>query len=179
MGTSPNHAFSQIHREHIGRVLALCRRLLGSQAAAEDASHEALLRAERSFSSYDPSRPFGPWILRIAANMCIDELRRRKREQRLFEPLDEETQSHEPAMDFHSPLTQMLVEEERRVVRQALGDLPLRERTLVSLRYEAEMSYEEIGRAVGLQANHVGVLIHRAKARLRSALAELGRAASS
>ena len=138
-----------------------------------------MLRAERSFSSYDPSRPFGPWILRIAANTCIDELRRRKREQRLFEPLDEETQTREPAMDLHSPLTQLLVEEERRVVRQALRGLPLRERTVVSLRYEAEMSYDEIGRAVGLPANHVGVLIHRAKVLLRSALAERGRAASS
>jgi DNA-directed RNA polymerase specialized sigma24 family protein len=49
----------------------------------------------------------------------------------------------------------------------------------MTLRYEAEMSYDEIGRAVGLAPGHVGVAIHRAKLRLRSALADFQRTRSS
>ncbi len=167
-------AFALLYDRLGGRIRALCRRLLGSAAAADDAAHEVFIRADRARATYDPSRPFAPWILRIAANVCLDELRRRRREHALFEPLEADGWGPAGRSPTSSPLSLLVREEERRALRSALDGLPERERTLVSLRYDAEMSYQEIAHAVGIEPGHVGVLIYRAKARLRAALAGVG-----
>ena len=179
MGKSRNHEFDELYGGHAARVLAACRRLLGPGTGAEDAAHETFLRAGRGFESYEPQRPFAPWVLRIAANVCLDELRRRKRDAQLFAPIDADREDRELADGGGggaSPLSQALAAEERELLRRALDALPERERALMTLRYEAEMSYDEIGRAVSLTPANVGVIIHRVKLRLRAALGEaLGR----
>lgn len=174
MVSGPENVLDEEYGRSAGRVLALCRRLLGSPSAAEDMAQEVLLRARRAWSSYDPSRPFSPWILRIATNACFDELRRKGRERRFFEPLDPADEVVASSRsDDDSPLNVLLRDEERRAVRAAIDELPARERALLSLRYEAELSYQDIAEATGLPPNHVGVLIHRAKKQLRATLAEL------
>src|ERR1044072_1537940 len=77
-------AFAELYRTHYGRVLGLCRHLLGSRAAAEDAAQEAFFRAHRTLASYDPAQPFQAWIMSIATNHCIDLVRRRSKERTIF-----------------------------------------------------------------------------------------------
>src|SRR5262249_56158173 len=64
--------FAAHYRNNYRRVLGLCRQLLGGLQPAEDAAQEVFLRAHRSLSSYDRTRPFEGWILTIASNHCID-----------------------------------------------------------------------------------------------------------
>ena len=64
---------------HYDRVHAICRRMLGNDKDAEDATQETLLLAVRSLSRFDGRSSFGTWTYRIATNACIDELRRRRR----------------------------------------------------------------------------------------------------
>src|SRR5690349_16326200 len=77
--------FADIYKTHYRRVFGLCRYLLNSFDAAEDATHEVFLRAQRKLATYDPSLPFSSWVLGIASNHCIDLLRRRSTEKRLFD----------------------------------------------------------------------------------------------
>jgi len=78
-------AFADVYRAFFPRVFGLCRRLLGSAEAAEDATSEVFLRAQRNLRSYDLGLPFAPWLFGIASHYCLDQLRRRRAEQRLFE----------------------------------------------------------------------------------------------
>src|SRR6266568_3227133 len=77
--------FADIYKAYYRRVFSLCRYLLNSFDAAEDATHEVFLRAQRKLASYDPAFPFSSWLLGIASHHCIDLLRRRGTERRLFE----------------------------------------------------------------------------------------------
>jgi len=64
---------------HYDRIHALCRRMLGNEPDALDATQDALLAAVRSIARFDGRSSFGTWLYRIATNACLDELRRRRR----------------------------------------------------------------------------------------------------
>jgi RNA polymerase sigma-70 factor, ECF subfamily len=64
---------------HYDRVHALCRRMLGNEADALDATQDALVAAIRAIGRFDGRSSFGTWLYRIATNTCIDEIRRRRR----------------------------------------------------------------------------------------------------
>ncbi len=64
---------------HYDRVHALCRRMLGNEADAVDATQDALLSAVRAITRFDGRSSFATWLYRIATNACLDELRRRRR----------------------------------------------------------------------------------------------------
>jgi len=73
------NALEALVTAHYDRVHALCRRMLGNDADALDATQDALLAAIRALSRFDGRSSFGTWIYRIATNVCIDEMRRRRR----------------------------------------------------------------------------------------------------
>ena len=149
----------------------LCARLLGSKEEARDAAHEVFLRVRQSLDSYDRRRPFRPWLLAIAARHCIDRLRRRAVEKRLFEAaLDaDDLAAHGP-----SPLQGLLHEESRREILAAIDGLEPRHRAPLVLRYYAEFDYAEIADVLGVGANQVATLLFRAKRRLRERIGAHG-----
>src|SRR5712671_6386364 len=145
--------FADVYKTHYRRVFSLCRYLLNSFDAAEDATHEAFLRAHRKLATYDPSLPFSSWLSGIATNHCIDLLRRRGTERRVFH-LDS-AEMAEPPSRGPSPLTEMLVSERGNGVRGALSRLAEKYRVPLVLVYYNEMTYDEIASALGLNRNLV------------------------
>jgi RNA polymerase sigma-70 factor (ECF subfamily) len=166
-----DEAFGELYRRFSRRVFGLSFHLLGSREDAEDATSEVFLKVRWALSRYDPSVPFGAWAMSITANHCLDRLRRRRRERRLFalEPGDADL----PAAGL-SPLAEMMAEEQRLTVARALGALPERYRVPLALRYHAEMSYAEIAERMGVTRDHVAIALFRGKERLRRALAGEG-----
>ncbi len=71
-------AFEDLVREHGPGVLRLAARMLPSRELAEDVAQETFLRAYSDLARYDPRYPFRSWLYRIASNLCVDALRRRK-----------------------------------------------------------------------------------------------------
>jgi RNA polymerase sigma-70 factor (ECF subfamily) len=161
-------AFAELYRHFFRRVLGLCRRLLGSREAAEDAANEVFLKAQRAMGSYNNTLSFSSWLLSIASHHCLDQLRRRRTEQRVFQQDPEEWDA--PQTAAASPLAELLAAEQKAVVRAALDELPEQARVVLVLRYESGFSYDQIAAELGLSRNHVAILIFRAKKRLRSAL---------
>ena len=165
------YAFGEIYGLFGRRVFALCRHMLGSREAAEDATSEVFLKLRRALTemnAYDPQLAFGPWLFSIAGHYCVDQLRRRGLETRLFAaPLPEEDL---PGGHAASPLEQMLASESAEKVRAALERLPESYRTALTLRYYSDLSYEQIAETMGLARNHVATLIFRAKKQLRRSL---------
>ena len=165
---------AELYAEFGRRVLGLCRQLLGSREAAEDARSEVFLRLSRALERYDVSLPFDRWLLSVTSHHCLDVLRRRRLESRLFAADLDETEGasvgSEPAP---SPLAAVLSDEGRARVRAALLRLPERYRVSLALRYYGELGYDEIASQLGLTRNHVAILIFRGKQVLRRLLADL------
>jgi RNA polymerase sigma-70 factor (ECF subfamily) len=126
------------------------------------------LRAREAIASYDPRRAFRSWLLAIASHHCIDRLRRRALEGRLFEPADLAEDTLPEAGP--TPLGSALLRERRDQLFAALDALAPRQRAPLVLRYFAELSYDEIAALLGVSTREVGVLLFRAKLRLREAL---------
>jgi RNA polymerase sigma-70 factor (ECF subfamily) len=162
--------FADIYKTHYRRIFSLCRYLLNSFEAAEDAAHEVFLRAQRKLATYDPSLPFSSWLSGIASNYCIDLLRRRSTEKRIFDPGG--TDANEPPSGSLTPLGELIAAERGHDVRNALSQLPEKYRTPLVLAYYNEMSYDEIAAALGLGRNHVATLIFRGKQQLREKLGQ-------
>jgi len=163
--------FAEIYKMHYRRVFSLCRYLLNSFDAAEDATHEVFLKAKRKLATYDPSLPFSSWLSGIASNHCIDLLRRRTTEKRIF---DLDACDAEPPSGGRGPLGELMVAERGHDVRNALSQLPEKYRVPLVLAYYNEMSYDEIAATLGLGRNHVATLIFRGKQQLREKLGQPG-----
>ena len=157
--------FEVIYSTHYRRVLSLCRYLLNSPDRAEDATHEAFLRAHARLDSYNPAYPLSTWLLKIASNHCIDLLRRKTAEKRIFDT--DPGENYDPPAGGSSPLSEILAAERGRDVRKALGALTEKYRVPLVLAYYNELSYEEISAILGVERSQVAVLIFRAKEHLR------------
>jgi RNA polymerase sigma-70 factor (ECF subfamily) len=160
--------FETIYREHHRKVYNLCAYLLNSRDAAEDAAHEVFLRARCKLEAYDPARPFSNWILKVASNYCVDTLRRRGTERRLF-GIDA-SDCRDPSSGRPSPLSEVLASERSDAVRRALGSLPEKFRIPMVLAFYGEFSYDEIAAAMQIPRNTVATLLFRGKQLLRDKL---------
>lgn len=157
-------------------VLRLCRRMLGHAHDAEEARSETFLRAQQAAASWD-GRPLRAWLLGIASHHCVDRLRRRALEGRLFEAkdlADDDLPAQAP-----SALTLLLARERSAQLEAALAELPDKYRAPLVLRFLAEQSYGEIAATLGVTDAQVAVLVFRAKSKLREALADDGRSRRS
>jgi RNA polymerase sigma factor (sigma-70 family) len=123
--------FERFYEEHQNAVLGQLRRLLGRDEA-EDAFQETFLRALRAYPSLKHGRHLRTWALTIARNVAIDVRRREKL-----------TSADVP--DLESVDEPLKYEELRRLT----AGLPEKERAAVFLRYGYDLSYEEIGTAIG------------------------------
>ena len=159
--------FGELFRAYRGDVERVCRRMLG-ESGAQDAASEVFLRAQRALPSYDSGRPFRPWLLGIASHYCIDQLRRRAREVRMFDPAD--LSERELTHPGPSPLRQLAETEQRRELLSAIDSLPRKYRLPIVLRYFEELDYGQIAEILNLERPQVGTLLFRAKRQLRGVL---------
>ena len=123
--------FERFYEEQQGPVLAQLRSMLGRDAA-DDAFQETFLRALRAYSTLQHGRHLRAWALQIARNVALDMLRRTRT-----------TSADVP--DLESVDEPLPYEELRRLT----ADLPEKERAAVFLRYGYDLSYEDIGTALG------------------------------
>lgn len=164
-------ALADLFQSFHPRVLGICRRYLGS-TEAEDASSEIFLRLPKAVRTYDSAMPFSRWLSSVVGHYCVDLLRKRRSEQRLFQPANPD--KPEPATPHASPLQEILRTEEQKAVREALACLPERYRLPLVMQYYQDLSHQEIARKLGLSCANVKTLIFRAKQELRRILSRKG-----
>lgn len=154
--------FEQLYRCSRDDVFAYVATLLGDRSTAEDVTELAFERAYRRRRTFDRHRgEERAWLFGIARNAALDELRRRKRQATLV--LDPE----DPAAD--APDDGADVALARTVVRQALAQLPAREREIVALKFHAGLSNAELATVLGVSESNAGTLLHRTMEKLRKA----------
>ena len=161
-------AFNSLVLAYQGQVYGLCLRMLGAPQPAEDATQEAFVAAYRAVSRFRRGN-FRAWLMRIAANACYDELRRRKarpatsldrtgdEDQRPIDPPDTA-----PSMEERAANTEL-----HRALEAALAQLPREQRLAVVLCDVQGFDYAEIAETMRVSLGTVKSRISRARSRLR------------
>lgn len=173
-------AFEEIVRTHEGRLLALCRRLLGSRAAAEDAVQEVFVKTYLRAGDLEPRGQLYTWLYRVATNLCLNRLRRRRIVR--FVPLLGERSPGEgdpdgdldPADERADPERAAAARQQWRRIEGLLAALPPSQRVvLVLARYEG-LSYRRIAETLGITEGAVESRLFRAMRTLRERAREFG-----
>ena len=177
-------AFEQLLLEHQKNVYNLCYRMAGNPDDAMDLSQETFLRAWRCLDQYQFASAFSTWLYRLCSNICIDFLRKRRRQQTVpltFEDADGEEQTY--AVPDAQPLPEEQVELKltREILQAAMAQLLPEHRAVLQLRVVNEMSYEQIADVLDIQIGTVKSRLSRARNQLKKILerGNLSRRASS
>ena len=156
-------AFGELVELFSAQARRVARAVLGDPDDGDDAAQDAFLSALRHLKRYDPSRPFGPWLMRIVANAAAD--RRRRRKVRAAEELSESTTGGGAGPDVETDRRAFL-----EAFRSALARLPERQRMAVTLFDVEGYSHAEIADILGIPQGTVRSDVFHARRRLRSAL---------
>ncbi|KPJ52610.1 hypothetical protein AMJ39_07445 [candidate division TA06 bacterium DG_24] len=168
----------QAIRDLLGRyrtaVFNLAFRILRNEEDATDAAQETFIRVFRALDRFDERQRFKPWILRIASNYCIDQIRKRDWRTVSFDtPIETEDGTLEMELAGPGPQPDEVLErkEQRMVIEQAIDSLPPDYRMAIVLRHTEGLSYEEIADVLGVPLGTVKARIHRARSALQKKLA--------
>jgi RNA polymerase sigma-70 factor (ECF subfamily) len=161
-----DEAFSQLVIRHTPALYRVVRRIADDSAEAEAIVQEAFLRVWRNLQRYRTGRPFFPYLVTIALNLARDQWRSLRRlEFEGFEPALEAFSDPEPG-----PEDQLEQAESLQALAEAVAQLPPAYRAVIALRYDAELSYQEIAEALNLPVNTVRTYLRRAKVNLKQHL---------
>ena len=159
--TGDKEAFSNLVEKYHRPVYSVCYRMLGTPTAAEDAAQEAFIRAYKALDRYDPERSFATWLLSIASNYSIDQLRKRK-----VTILSMDSEKHAwlaPPDPGPSPEKVALDKEKQALVQTILAELNETDRAAVVLQFWHDYSYEEIAETLDLSTSAVKSRLFRAR----------------
>jgi len=157
--------------EHYDRIRAVCRRVAGSSADADDATQETLIRIVRGIGSFDGRASFSTWAYRIATNTTLDELRKRRRRPQLHvvrgEPGDAPPEQVDPRAE-----RDVSAAADRMALDAALAELPDEFRAPLVMRDVGDLDYAEIAEALGVPLGTVKSRIARGRRMLGELLSD-------
>ncbi len=155
-------AYRQLLEAITPYLRALVARQVRRREDLEDTVQDILLTVHAVRHTYDPARPFGPWLVAIANRRVIDGLRRRGR-------LDQRETAMETELEtFAAPETNLVEDaDEARRLREAIGCLPAGQREAIRMLKLEEMSLKEAAAASGTSVAALKVATHRALKALR------------
>ena len=163
-------AFEALVLEHQNKVYSLALRMVGNEEDARDMAQEAFIRAFNSLSGFRGDSKFSVWLYRLTSNICIDFLRSRtkKHAASLTWTDDEGEDAGEMEIPDETYSPERLLERTltRESVRRGLDSLSPQYREILLLREINGLSYEEIGRALGIEEGTVKARIFRARKKL-------------
>ncbi len=166
-------AFDSLFRLLRGRAFHIAYSMVGSREDAMDLAQETFMRVYKARESFDTSKPFLPWFHRILRNTCFSFLRkgRRTRERSIHQvdangdPLDFDIEGNVPDPSAHASQT-----ETERLYMEAMGKLSARDREILTLRHQEDLSYKEIAEALQIPEGTVMSRLFHARRRMRDTL---------
>lgn len=166
-------AVERLFRDLYPPVYGFCLSMTGRHADAEDLTQQTFLRAFAAIRRYRTANPIGPWILRIAHNLFISQLRSRPAQVELDDPQVVPLASADPL-----PESVAVSHETRDEVRRALRTLSPQAQAILVLRYQQELSYAEIAAVIGRPVSTVTNRLFAAKGQLATILRKTGEGGS-
>ena len=156
-------ALESLFRQHQREVYQWVMRIVRDPTTAEDLTVEAFWRAHKAHAGFDPEANFAAWLRRIAMNLALDHLRKRRPYVELPDHLAAERKP--------DPVAQ---QQTRVALRKAFAELPSRLRVVAQLGLVEDESYAEIAQALGISTGVARARMFRAVRVLRKKLQRLG-----
>lgn len=163
-------AFAALVNEHQRYVYNLALRVVKDENEALDLTQETFVRAWTALPNFKGKSQLRTWLYRIVTNLCYNRLPNLRRS---LNDLGDNVMENIPETNFNNPVQEFDTNETRRHLHQAIEDLDEKYRLLITLRYQNELSYDEIASTLNLPLGTVKTGIFRAKEQLRKSLARL------
>ena len=164
-------AFEQLMTPLAQKIWRICWQYVGEREAASDCGQEAMLRVWRGLDKYRGDCAFETWVYRVAANCCMDYLRKKKRDKsESIEPLRE--QGFDPADPDPGTEERVIAADEHRRLRECIARLPEDQREALVLTQLEGVPYETAAEQLGVSEGTVKSRVNRAKARLKEWMTE-------
>ncbi|MHB1050468.1 MAG: RNA polymerase sigma factor [Bacteroidota bacterium] len=151
-----DQAFNQLVLRYQEKVYWIVRRMISDHDEANDLTQNIFIKAYHSLYSFKGNSTFYTWLYRIAVNLTLNEIRRKKIRQIFSLEREEPLQI---ASKDDQPLEQLEKSEQKMIIRQAIDRLPEKQKLVFVLRYYEELPYDEISKILktsvgGLKANY-------------------------
>lgn len=178
--TGSEAAYKELISRYERPVFSLIFRMVRDREMAEDLAQETFIKVLNNLERYSPEFKFSSWLFKIANNLTIDHLRRRRVETVSIEGApDAVTVESAKATSIavvsqdQSPLEELESRELGTAIEAAIANLRPEYRACILLRHVDDRSYEEIAEIVKLPLGTVKTYIHRARHELRAALGDV------
>jgi len=156
-------AFVELYCRYRDRIVAFCKRIVGTDAQAEEAAQDVFIKLYRARDGYTQRSRFSTFIYRIAANHCLN-LQARVEHKVVARGVDIDARLlPNAAHPAPAPLAALEQGELREQLARALATLPDRQRTALVLVHYEGLSYEEAAEAIDVTESALKSLIHRAR----------------
>ena len=167
-------AFSALMEQHFAMIYNLALRMSGNPDDASDLTQEVMIKLFKNIGAFEGKSKFSTWVYRVAANTCLDELRKIKRKKTVS--LDAEYETEDGSVGYEAedtaPTPDVSAErsELKTIVAKAVSRLGEEYRTAVILRDINGLSYTEIAEVIGCSVGTVKSRISRGRANLKEIL---------
>ncbi len=158
-------AFTELMKRHYRALINYTYRYTSSREAAEDLAQETFLRVYRAAGRYKPEAKFTTWLYRIATNLCLNEVKKKKGFQNVsLEDFDDNvSEIGDSKPGAHSAVFRREI---KQAIWGALDSLSQNERVAIILSKYEELPYEEIAEIIGCSLGAVKTYVHRGKKKL-------------
>ena len=163
-------AFAALVDEHQRYIYNLAFRVLKDENEALDLTQETFLRAWTALPNFRGQSQFRTWLYRITSNLCYNRLPNLRRS---LNDLGDDVMEEIPESSFDNPAREIESNETRTHLYEAVDALDANYKLLITLRYQDELSYDEIASTLNLPLGTVKTGIFRAKEQLRKSFARL------
>jgi RNA polymerase sigma-70 factor, ECF subfamily len=161
-------AFTALVRRWEAPMVRIAFRITGDLAEAEDVRRRVLIKLLEGPGAVREPERFAAWIHRAVVNAALSALRRRKR----HEGLNQRLQQHTATVDESHPGARLIADDQARLLAGALLRLEPEVRALLALRFDMDLTFQEIASALGQPASTIKSRVARAVNRLRALLAD-------
>ncbi|MGI6434773.1 MAG: RNA polymerase sigma factor [Syntrophomonadaceae bacterium] len=169
--------FEKLVKRYQDKVYTLCYRYSGNDEDAYDLAQEAFIKAYRSLGTFKGSSRFSTWLYRITTNVCLDEIRRKKRRiqaQSLDQPVEgADGEMARIVLDDNLPIDALYEQQEQvQYIQSLLMQMKPEHRMVLLLKDIMEFSYEEIAQMLNISSGTIKSRLSRARDLLRRKLLE-------
>jgi RNA polymerase sigma-70 factor (ECF subfamily) len=165
--------WSAVLAEHGRWLRTVVAARVGEPAAVDDVLQDVALSAvANGHQLRDPAR-VAPWLYRLAVVAALQYRRRQGRRRKLVERFTAACPPADSDAREPDPLDWLLLDERKAMVRQAIARLPKRDAEILLLKYTEDWSYRELSERLGISASAVEARLHRARQKMRRAVAAL------